>query len=553
MFISDPTWPSSLTLDLQRSNWPEWSRRLELLANRQGLFPWLNGTLACPDPAVVSPKICWVWWTNDSSLRSFILQHVSSFDYNIADKLPTSSLAYAALRKRHEQLGTHAQAHLMKQIMDTQFMPGTPLMDTAAKINNLHESFVKMGTPDFDKMHCAWLVNAASQHFRSLQSTLQALTRDPSCTPQTILARLQDEDDLHRRRTAHSHQDDTQAIALLARPDNPFRNVICLNCKRPGHTNDFCVRVGGRMAGRTIDEARAAQARFLARRNTRTSTTNNSAHIATTVSTNTTLTTTTSTGGTAATPNNVVINGVTYAFVPVQTTATSTEPTQQTAQSLSPITDLASLPQTPLTIDSGESWEALFAFADDDELHTTSYAFATDSNAAIAPPDATPFILDTGATCHISPVRSDFRILYQIPPRAIKGLGDSCVFANEMGTVDIPLTSGQKLTLSNVLYVPNSRVRLLSVLTLNRHDSVSTHFDANSCWITDVSGSIIATGKLLKSCNLYVLSTAITNTCISSPFLPSHEQVYVSRSIPNIETWHRRLGHCNIQTVLDMA
>jgi hypothetical protein len=29
MFISDPTWPASLTLDLQSSNWAEWSRCLE--------------------------------------------------------------------------------------------------------------------------------------------------------------------------------------------------------------------------------------------------------------------------------------------------------------------------------------------------------------------------------------------------------------------------------------------------------------------------------------------------------------------------------------------
>jgi hypothetical protein len=63
-------------------------------------------------------------------------------------------------------------------------------METAGKINQLHQSFVKMGTPDFDKMHCAWLVNAASQHFRGLQSSLQALTRNPACTPHTILARL---------------------------------------------------------------------------------------------------------------------------------------------------------------------------------------------------------------------------------------------------------------------------------------------------------------------------------------------------------------------------
>jgi hypothetical protein len=96
MFISDPTWLASLTLDLQSSNWAEWSRRLELLAYRQGLATWLDGTLTCPDPTT-DPKICWVWWTNNDSLRSFILQHVSSLDYDVADKFPTAHLSYDAL------------------------------------------------------------------------------------------------------------------------------------------------------------------------------------------------------------------------------------------------------------------------------------------------------------------------------------------------------------------------------------------------------------------------------------------------------------------------
>jgi hypothetical protein len=111
MFISDPAWPSSLTLSLQLSNWHEWSRRLELLAHRQGLYCWLDGSLSCPDPTT-NPKTCWVWWANDASLRSFILQHISPFDYDIAEKFSTSHLAYSALRKRHKQLGTHAQAHV---------------------------------------------------------------------------------------------------------------------------------------------------------------------------------------------------------------------------------------------------------------------------------------------------------------------------------------------------------------------------------------------------------------------------------------------------------
>jgi Reverse transcriptase (RNA-dependent DNA polymerase)/Integrase core domain/GAG-pre-integrase domain len=545
MFISDPGWPSSLTLDLQSSNWAEWSRRLELLAYRQGLSSWLDGTLSCPDP-ITDSKICWVWWTNDGSLRSFILQHVSHLDYDIADKFPTAHLAYSALRRRHEQLGTHAQAHLMKQIMDTQFVPGTPLIETAAKINQLHQSFVKCGTPDFDKMHCAWLVNAASQHYRTLQSALQALTRDPACTAHTILARLQDEDDLYRRRPSNNLQHDTQSVALLARTENPLRNSQCTNCKRTGHTIDFCVRQGGKMAGRTIEEARTAVARKFPRRNSGTPNSGHSANLAT--ATSTTTNTSNATTSTASTPNagpstnapgNITINGITYAFVPV--TASSTTPNTSKQASPAP---------TSVHIDSGEPWEALIAF-DDAEQMPTNYALATD-NATVESLDATPFILDTGATCHISPVRTDFRDLSTIPPRAIKGLGNSSVFATAMGTIDVLLPSGMMLSLFDALYIPSSRVRLLSVLNLNRHNNVTTHFDSKSCWMTDISGSTIATGTLLKSRNLYILPQLPRSRAQLEPRMPP-EQVFVSQVVPDVKTWHRRLGHCNIQTVINMA
>jgi hypothetical protein len=359
---------------------------------------------------------------------------------NIANTFPTTHLAYSALRQCHEQLGTHAQAHIMKQIMDTQYVPGTPLIETAAKINQLHQSFVKIGTPDFDKMHCAWLVNAASQHYRGLQSALQALTHDPTCTAHTILARLQDEDDLHRRRSASGFQPDTQSVALLARSDNPLRNTQCTNCKRTGHTIDFCVRQGGKMAGRTIEESRAAVARKFPCRNSGTPGSGHSANLATTSSTTTvsssTTTPTPTTSNTTtsiAAPNNIVINGVTYAFIPITPNSSTTNPQQQT-------------PSTPssVTIDSGKPWEALIAFDDSESTGShifndvpSNYALTTDNSPTNGALDASPFILDTGATCHISPVQTDFRNLRSIPAQAVRGLGNSSVFATAMGTIDV--------------------------------------------------------------------------------------------------------------------
>jgi hypothetical protein len=431
----------------------------------------------------------------------------------------------------------------MKQIMDTQFSPGTPFMETAGKINQLHQSFVKMGTPDFDKMHCAWLVNVASQHFCGLQSSLQALTRNPTCTPHTILTRLQDEDNLHCRRSMQGFHDNHQSVALLTRSDNPLHNALCTNCKRLGHTFNFCIHLGGKMAGCSIDKARTAQAHTFPHQNPRAS-----AHLATetditnapetnptTLANNTSPTTTT-----PMMPNNVVINGVTYAFVPVTSTVHTNTPSQPMVSSPAP--------QSALLIDTGESWNALVTFKDNDPTHAT---YTTNDGTSSASPSATPFILDTGTTCHISLVRSDFRDLHSIPPRAIKGLGNSSVFATAMGTIELPLPNGTTLFLFDVLYILNFHIRLLSVLTLNRHHSLTTHFDANYCWIADTSGSTIASGILLKSRNLYALPILPIMLRPPCPSIPDH--ALISQVMPDLETWHHRLSHCNVQTVIDMA
>jgi hypothetical protein len=47
-FTPDPSWPTSLISDHRKSHWADWSRRLERLANRQRLDPWLESTLFSP-------------------------------------------------------------------------------------------------------------------------------------------------------------------------------------------------------------------------------------------------------------------------------------------------------------------------------------------------------------------------------------------------------------------------------------------------------------------------------------------------------------------------
>src|SRR5712671_7587860 len=107
-FMSDPSWPSNLHLDLAKSNWEEWSFQLKVQCDRLGFVKWLKGTFPQPN-AALHPKAHDIWETNDCSLRGFIYRRISKVDYNVVSHLSTSHLIFTRLQQCHKKLSTHTQ------------------------------------------------------------------------------------------------------------------------------------------------------------------------------------------------------------------------------------------------------------------------------------------------------------------------------------------------------------------------------------------------------------------------------------------------------------
>jgi len=63
-------------------------------------------------------------------------------------------------------------------------------------------------------------------------------------------------------------------------------------------------------------------------------------------------------------------------------------------------------------------------------------------------------------------------------------------------------------------------------------------------------GTTIAQGIVSTTRNLYLLSSFAPHV-IPSP--NSADTTFYASQIPNVETWHHRLGHCNARTIIDMA
>ncbi len=135
---------------------------------------------------------------------------------------------------------------------------------------------------------------------------------------------------------------------------------------------------------------------------------------------------------------------------------------------------------------------------------TVQPAAYTAKRAPISRMGTIPFILDSGANCHISPERGDFKSLNPIPPLTVKGFRGSSIQAIGMGTIEVTMAMGLHLSLTNVLFVPNSKIRLLSVSSLNRSGNYVTHFDSTSCWVTNRSGATIIRGALRMPTTLFM-------------------------------------------------
>ena len=154
---------------------------------------------------------------------------------------------------------------------------------------------------------------------------------------------------------------------------------------------------------------------------------------------------------------------------------------------------------------------------------------------------AYPFYCDSGATSHVSPVCSDFLKLVQIPARQVRGMNGSSISAVGRGKIRLRGGKGRVLTLVDALYVPVATLRLISVGRLCDNRLIAV-FDATGCSFQTNARKIVAGGTHTGK-DLYLFKG-------NSPRI---ERANISRAIPNLETWHRHLGHANYQSVIAMA
>ncbi|HEV7735943.1 MAG TPA: GAG-pre-integrase domain-containing protein, partial [Chlamydiales bacterium] len=111
------------------------------------------------------------------------------------------------------------------------------------------------------------------------------------------------------------------------------------------------------------------------------------------------------------------------------------------------------------------------------------------------------------------------------------------------GTIKIQLGKGRKLKLIDTLYVPDATLRLISIGRICDEGYKAT-FSKTKCQIYRSDGKIIADG-MRKAKGLYTLPGLISS-------MPG-ERACLARAVPDLKTWHLKLGHVNYDAIKLMA
>ena len=149
--------------------------------------------------------------------------------------------------------------------------------------------------------------------------------------------------------------------------------------------------------------------------------------------------------------------------------------------------------------------------------------------------------LDSAATSSCSPYWEDFIELVTIKPRAIRGVNGSTIDAIGIGSIRIPVKKGPPLILKDVLYVPQAALRLISVRRLADNNMMIT-FEKEKCTVWNTSNQMVIEA-VCKHHGLYTIYGEHTHS----------DSIFLTRGVPTIATWHKRLGHVGYQSIVDMA
>jgi len=515
-------------LDKDKANWTSWRREVQNYLDMIGLSCHLvHDPSSIPSPSL-QPNAYRNWSSNDRSVRGYIKSAIAQPENELLDKLDHAHQCWSALQAYHLDEGPIKQANLIQGALAVRIDRDDQMMVKLRQIHDdLDRAFEMKGGIDKNTFICIVVLQALGSgldHSRAIiQRDMSSASSSSPYTVDHLLRFLEQEYQMllgDKQRGAK-----TDAIALAAQVSSKGKQPItCSNCKRNGHVATWCIRPGGGMAGKTIEESKEARRKEKELKSTNSPST------------------------TSKPTSRIQVSvkgqdGLTYLMLadPSSLTqvASSASPPKEFAgiasiNSESISTDgikyhgfMATIQEEPIEPDGGHkanvNWDS-----HSQAIDTAAMSVLSTSTDIYVTTDVSPFLIDSGASTGISPYKADF-INLRSYTRQVKGIGGSIIDAYGVGDIKIQITKDAVLLLKDSLYIPNATVRLISVSSVTRHSKVQIHFDHQSCWITNkLSTDAIATGVLIPSKNLYALTT----------YQSESNHAYSVSYPPDFSTWH---------------
>lgn len=524
-------------LERDKGDFKKWERDFMLFVTLNHLDGYFFAPLTQPPHATEEPRAHSNFITNSRMAVAALQQAIGESEMEFIDYTKGAKVCYDIITSRCRSAGPVKQISLIREALSTYCSLSEPLVSTATKICNTIDRAFAMGDITQDLFKCIALLNSLNDKtFESIQSNIsRALSDSTKTTPYTSdhIRRVLESEDTLISTKRHMH---TQDVALSAKSSSSHNHgphdICCSNCftqGKPcrGHKKEWCIRKGGGMEGKTIAESTAARRAANGKGSGKPSegsgsnkisvpvTINGKAHIA------------------QVDPSSLQEITTDGAFAGL-----ASSPTKGGTSST---TDTAWLAAAGGELKTSVNWSNHTTIANESAL-----AAITSLQQTKRTPMSTedfPFYADTGASVYITMDPNDFLNLEPIPTRFIGGVGGSSLAAIGMGKIRLRIAKGKHLELPNALYAPTSTVRLISISSLSIDSNTVSRFDADGVKIYDKStGAFLLGGALLPN-RLYSLNLQSV----------SAEHALSAQHVPDLMTWHRRLGHTNFQTIREMA
>ncbi|KAF8800335.1 hypothetical protein BYT27DRAFT_7117784 [Phlegmacium glaucopus] len=390
-------------LDKDKGNWKTWSTEVLDLLDMASLGLYLTDGAETAPPVLTQPNVHWNWVTNDRSVQGFLRSSISATERDLVSSLPGAKETWHKLESYHLEEGPIKQANLIQNALTIRIDRDDQMM---TKVRGL--LFCMQGGINEDTFVTILALQALSTGLDHSQAIIQrdfhASTPTSPYTVNNLIDFLEQEYQMFlgdKQRIAKSDS----AIIFAAQSHQKGKTLIlCIICKKHSHSAQWCIRPGGGMAGKTIEESKEARRRERDSRNA---------------------------GPRTATPSpsrvQVSVKGTDgHAYI-MYTDPSFLSPVDNSMTQVSgEFAGIASIPPNSLPLDNLEyhGFMAMIQeesatmsdnpFSNTEESQTSvnwdTYSTQSDTPESVLlySVENNPFFMDSGASSGISPIKSDF-------------------------------------------------------------------------------------------------------------------------------------------------